>query len=538
MTATRPIDTLKREILEFASRNPGNVCTFTNGHRLITEGEEGNDFYLVRHGSLSILVNDFRAGKERHIAMRFEGDLIGETAILQRRGMRNASLEVTSPYATLVKLSRKDVLELLKRDAEVTDAIVALWELAAARRSETLEVLRGGVRVENKVMSVLLADIHNFSTLGETVWEELSELFLFEFMESSEAIAKRQGAHFEDQGDGFKAVFEGGSFVNRAVECAALLQKNFHELRRKWIKRSEAFSNIGLGIGVCTDCMSICRQLSSAQTSGRIVSHAMNIASALSKQKADSSEVDAYLDDTTASLMRTNEFSLEPAEEVWLERMGRKQVRYKLIVPSPERAADVAEITALDVSGKGQITILFLSADPSDEARLPLGEEVREIEEKLRLSRHRDRFAFHQRHAVRPADLIQALLDHQPQIVHFSGHGAGITGLCLEGQDGRTHLVTASALSSLFREFAEAVQCVILNACYSEHQANAIAVHIKYVIGMTGAIGDVAAIAFTNGFYQALGAGKVFEDAYRLGRVQVELVVPTEELIPVLKKAP
>jgi hypothetical protein len=42
--------------------------------------------------------------------------------------------------------------------------------------------------------------------------------------------------------------------------------------------------------------------------------------------------------------------------------------------------------------------------------------------------------------ALRPRELVQALLDHNPTIVHFSGHGAGVKGLCLEGADGRAHL--------------------------------------------------------------------------------------------------
>jgi hypothetical protein len=56
-----------------------------------------------------------------------------------------------------------------------------------------------------------------------------------------------------------------------------------------------------------------------------------------------------------------------------------------------------------------------------------------------------------------------------------------------------------------------------LNACYSEIQAHAIGKHIDYVIGVRELTDDQTAIAFSVGFYQALGAGNTFDEAYKLG---------------------
>lgn len=182
------------------------------------------------------------------------------------------------------------------------------------------------------------------------------------------------------------------------------------------------------------------------------------------------------------------------------------------------------------------ISILFLSADPTDASRLRLGEELREIQEKLQLAKLRERFTLHQRMSVRPADISQALLDVQPQIVHFSGHGTSTRALCFENQVGETHSIQPEALSALFEMFVSQVSCVLLNACFSEAQAEAIAKHIDYVIGMNQAIGDKAAIAFAVGFYQALGAGYSIEEAYKLGRIQIQLQNIPEHLTPVLIK--
>lgn len=183
------------------------------------------------------------------------------------------------------------------------------------------------------------------------------------------------------------------------------------------------------------------------------------------------------------------------------------------------------------------IRILFLAADPTDASRLRLGTEFRELQEKLKLAKLRDDFKLElPQLSVRPADISQALLDTQPQIVHFSGHGTATGALCFESQTGQTQLVQPDALAALFEQFTSQVNCVLLNACYSEIQAKAIAEHIEYVIGMNKAIGDEAAIAFAIGFYQALGAGRTVEEAYKLGCVQIRLQSIPEHLTPVLIK--
>jgi hypothetical protein len=179
------------------------------------------------------------------------------------------------------------------------------------------------------------------------------------------------------------------------------------------------------------------------------------------------------------------------------------------------------------------ISILLLSADPSDATRLRLGEEFREIQDKLQLAKLRERFRLDQRMSVRPVDISQSLLDLQPQIVHFSGHGLTSGELCFENKIGQVHPVSPDALAALFEQFTNQVKCVLLSACYSEAQAVAIVKHIDYVIGMNQAIGDKAAITFAIGFYQALGAGRTIREAYKLGCVQIRLQSIPEHLTPI-----
>ena len=81
-------------------------------------------------------------------------------------------------------------------------------------------------------------------------------------------------------------------------------------------------------------------------------------------------------------------------------------------------------------------TILILAANPTNTSRLRLDKEVREIQEGLQRANKRELFKVEQRWAVRWQDFYRAMLDIQPQIVHFCGHGAGEDGIVLEDENG------------------------------------------------------------------------------------------------------
>ena len=179
-------------------------------------------------------------------------------------------------------------------------------------------------------------------------------------------------------------------------------------------------------------------------------------------------------------------------------------------------------------------TILVLAANPKGTSKLRLDEEVREIDEGLRRSEHRECFQLKSRWATRPVDMQRAILEEKPQIVHFSGHGVGADGIVLEDNRGNPKLVTGRALAKLFKLVADHVECVLLNACHSQSQAEAIANHIGTVIGMNQQVGDQTAVQFAVGFYDALGAGKDLEFAHEWGCAAIAMEDLDESLTPVL----
>jgi DNA-binding transcriptional ArsR family regulator len=181
-----------------------------------------------------------------------------------------------------------------------------------------------------------------------------------------------------------------------------------------------------------------------------------------------------------------------------------------------------------------KIKAIFLAANPSITSRLWLDEEIRAITEKVRAADHRNAIEVISSWAVRPDDLLQSFNTYKPQIVHFSGHGNHAGEIILVNADKTPKPVSIQALKFLFTTLKDNIRLVILNACYSRPQAEAIADIIDCVIGMNDAIGDEAAILFAASFYRAICFGRSIQDAFNQGRAALLLEGITEDKIPEL----
>ena len=195
-------------------------------------------------------------------------------------------------------------------------------------------------------------------------------------------------------------------------------------------------------------------------------------------------------------------------------------------------------------------SILFLAANPTGTSPLALGEEARAIQVELERSGYRDCFELETRWAAQPLDLLRELRRLKPTVVHFSGHsgptpgGESVMGhaqhrdviadaglhdrelqraLFFQGPDGRAQVVTAQALHDTFGTAGASVKLVVLSACYSDEQAEALRAHVDCVVGLSGTILDDAARSFAIGFYGGLGEGESVASAFYQGCAAVRL---------------
>lgn len=136
------------------------------------------------------------------------------------------------------------------------------------------------------------------------------------------------------------------------------------------------------------------------------------------------------------------------------------------------------------------------------------------------MSRHRDNIHIHTLNASTIDDLRRALLDNQFDIVHFSGHGTR-NGLVFEDTAGRIQVPPSEALAELLQR--RLVNTVLLNACYSLAVGEFTSMGMSFTVATTGPISDPAAIEFTRGFYDSIGAGLDVKDAYEEGMSAAKL---------------
>ncbi len=180
--------------------------------------------------------------------------------------------------------------------------------------------------------------------------------------------------------------------------------------------------------------------------------------------------------------------------------------------------------------------ILYASADTADQSRLRLDEEYRAINLELLRSPNRDEFELIPCLSSRITDLQRELLEKEPYIVHFTGHGS-CKGICMVADDsGNTQIIKNKPLGGLFKLFAHSINCVFLNSCYSTSQSTAIGEHIENVICMSSAIYDTTAIKFASAFYMALGSGKDIQFSFEFAKNSIDLQGCSDKDLPTLIK--
>ena len=162
--------------------------------------------------------------------------------------------------------------------------------------------------------------------------------------------------------------------------------------------------------------------------------------------------------------------------------------------------------------------ILFLAARPHGTPVHGFPEEKEAIAESLQQAQRRDLFEFESVLASKQTSVRRAMQRHSPSVVHFSGHGSSEGGLFFEDEKGKAVLVDGEALAGFFLPFSEHLRCVILNSCYSESAAQAIAEHIDHTIGIPEKLRDDLAIRYTRAFYDTLGTvGRDVQAAHQAG---------------------
>jgi hypothetical protein len=187
----------------------------------------------------------------------------------------------------------------------------------------------------------------------------------------------------------------------------------------------------------------------------------------------------------------------------------------------PGNAVLSALVSGPDGAPADELTVLCLLAGPREASQLQLRREYRTIEEAVRRGRQRT-LRVELSAATRRHDILPALSEHRPDIVHFAGHGSPNGYLLLEEDDGRVAPVSAEGLAGVLKS-AGGVSVAVLNACHLGRYLDVISPYAREVIGSPERLPDRDALAFSQGYYSALALGESWQRAFDSGVATVGL---------------
>ncbi len=197
------------------------------------------------------------------------------------------------------------------------------------------------------------------------------------------------------------------------------------------------------------------------------------------------------------------------------ERMRQAHLHTKELEKQAAIASHARRQAMLDINNlPPKITVLFCGTDPKGNKPLALDEEVRLITAQVRASKLRDSIDLKSVWALRSLDLFQAMNEHKPHIVHFSGHGSSANQIVFLDDKGNAKLIEKAVIVQMLASTASNLQLVVFNTCFSRNQAQEITRYVEAAIGMSDSIGDVAARNFSAQFYSAIGFGLSVQQAY------------------------
>lgn len=176
--------------------------------------------------------------------------------------------------------------------------------------------------------------------------------------------------------------------------------------------------------------------------------------------------------------------------------------------------------------------ILILAANPNNTQNLQLEKEVELIKNTLQEGEIGRQYIVKLESHACIEDLSKYLLQYEPIILHFSGHGNSNGEIILNNAQSQAQVVSINTLAELLSNVGRRIECLVLNACFSLEKADIIAKQISCVIGMDKEIDDESALIFSKGFYRGLGFGKGYYSAFELGRNEIEILKLPDNQVP------
>ncbi len=198
------------------------------------------------------------------------------------------------------------------------------------------------------------------------------------------------------------------------------------------------------------------------------------------------------------------------------------------LASAADRLVDLLIRLGVEINGLSQgqalesdeVTILFLTADP--DGILAIEEEVELIGQALASAPYGSSINLEVVRDVTVPQLHQAMLEHQPDVVHFAGN-AQKGELLLCDSKGLPQACQSAMVAEMLRLTGNKLQLAIMNACDTAGLAHSLTSSVPCAIGVDGQIADEAAIQFSPAFYRSMAFGNTVSAAFDQASIVLQL---------------
>jgi hypothetical protein len=196
-----------------------------------------------------------------------------------------------------------------------------------------------------------------------------------------------------------------------------------------------------------------------------------------------------------------------------------------------------AQIDALREPKDENLRILYATASPDGDLRV--AQEIRRVKNAVSSALHRDRVDIEIAPDITSDDLLNYLTSFEPHVIHFSGHANQDVLVFDDGSTkGGKHRISIELFMRAVSAPDQKPTLVVLNACKSAANLQALLSSVPVAIGMSASVGDADAITFATRFYRSVADGQSIAASLAIARTDMEMNGLPDHDLPTLVAAP
>ncbi|MGR3723152.1 CHAT domain-containing protein [Abyssibius alkaniclasticus] len=181
-----------------------------------------------------------------------------------------------------------------------------------------------------------------------------------------------------------------------------------------------------------------------------------------------------------------------------------------------------------------RLKVAYLTTNPNPSASIRTDTEVRQVTQAIQRSTNRQFIDIAHYPAAQFSDLLDALNEFQPDVVHFSGHGGAqsvvFDGGSIDAPDSVE--IDYSMINRALAATKTPPKLLVLNACDTHLGAEVFLDNVSFVVAMSDSIPDITATVFATQLYSALAAKQPLAKAVEQGKLAVQALGLAESDLP------